>query len=93
MAAHSTLRSSKLSEHVALLSKTYVKHRPVVQKLLTLGFVVYVLGSTYTSLSGKPSSSKKGKEKAKEAAEAAEKDRSSGKPPRVAVSSHCIVTR
>ncbi|KAF4572586.1 ATP-binding cassette sub-family D [Pleurotus pulmonarius] len=85
MAAHSTLRSTKLSEHVALLSKTYVKHRPVVQKLLTIGFVVYVLGSTYTGLSGKPSSSKKGKEKAKEAAETAEKDRSSGKPPRVAV--------
>lgn len=31
----------------------YVHHRPTVQRLLTAGFVLYCLGTTYQNLSGK----------------------------------------
>jgi hypothetical protein len=32
---------------------TYIHHRPTVQRLLTAGFVLYCLGTTYQNLSGK----------------------------------------
>jgi hypothetical protein len=31
---------------------TYIHHRPTVQRLLTAGFVLYCLGTTYRNLSG-----------------------------------------
>lgn len=62
----------------AEFAKAYSKHRPLVQRGLTAGFILYVLGTTYRGLSAKPSSasSRKGKGKGKD---------ESGKPPRVAV--------
>lgn len=64
----------------AEFAKAYSNHRPLVQRGLTAGFVLYVLGTTYRGLSARPSSSsvRKGKGKGKG------KD-DSGKPPRVAV--------
>jgi len=32
---------------------SYIHHRPTVQRLLTAGFVLYCLGTTYQNLSGK----------------------------------------
>lgn len=62
----------------AEFAKAYLKHRPLVQRGLTAGFILYVLGTTYRGISAKPSSasSRKGKGKGKD---------DSGKPPRVAV--------
>ena len=84
MAVQSTLRPSK--ERIAQLVTTYAKHRPLVQRGLTLGFVIYVISTTYRSLAARPpsasssaSSKRKGKGKDGDAA---------GKPPRVAVSPH-----
>ncbi|KAJ8517041.1 hypothetical protein ONZ45_g5740 [Pleurotus djamor] len=83
MAAHSTLRSIGLNDHFARLSKGYLKHRPVVQRVLIIGYVLYVLGNTYSGLSGKPRASSKGKEKA--ASDVQDKASSPSKPHRVAV--------
>lgn len=59
--------------------KTYSTHRPLVQRVLNVTFIVYILGSTYRVLSGH--SSRSGKERPK-------KDKRSGetvKTERVAV--------
>ncbi|TFY64759.1 hypothetical protein EVG20_g5840 [Dentipellis fragilis] len=67
---------------IARLAATYSNHRPVIQRGLTAGFVLYVLGTTYRGLSArpsKPSSSRKGKGKADG------KGGETGKPPKVAV--------
>jgi len=65
--SHGEYRMRKLSS-TALLSQsnqmmakarlkqvldTYIHHRPTVQRLLTAGFVLYCLGTTYQNLSGK----------------------------------------
>ncbi|RDX56213.1 hypothetical protein OH76DRAFT_1337713 [Lentinus brumalis] len=63
MAIQSTLRPSQ--ERVAQLVNAYAKHRPLVQRALTAGFIVYVITTTYRGLSARPASSKrtgKGKE-------------------------------
>jgi ATP-binding cassette, subfamily D (ALD), peroxisomal long-chain fatty acid import protein len=71
---------STLRPRVALLTKKYSAHRPVIQKLITTGFVIYVLGYTFRSLAvrpaGKDTPPTKGKGKGKQA---------DGKVPRVAV--------
>ncbi|RDB28994.1 ATP-binding cassette sub-family D member 2 [Hypsizygus marmoreus] len=83
MAAFSTLRSKSFNERFARFSKAYAVHRPLVQRFLNLAFIIYVLGSTYSGLSTRPSSSssKQGKGKGKAKPDANE----SAKPPRVAV--------
>jgi hypothetical protein len=82
MAILSTLRSSNINKQLAKAAQVYVKHRPVVQKTIVTGFVLYVLGTTYRGLSARssspPSAHKKGKGKAG--------GKSDGKSPRVAVS-------
>jgi ATP-binding cassette subfamily D (ALD) long-chain fatty acid import protein len=47
--ANAVLLRSKLGPILA----TYVRHRASVQKGLTAGFVLYCLGTTYLSLTGK----------------------------------------
>ncbi|TFK30755.1 adrenoleukodystrophy protein [Coprinopsis marcescibilis] len=86
MTVLSTLRSQAAKERFAQFSKAYGRHRPTVQRVLNIAFVVYTLGSTYLSLtsrSGKPSDDggsrkKRGKGKQGEA----------NKPARVAVDGH-----
>ncbi|KAK7034035.1 ATP-binding cassette long-chain fatty acid transporter pxa2 [Paramarasmius palmivorus] len=81
MAVLSTLRSKELKDQLARFTKSYSAHRPLIQRLLNISFVLYVLGTTFKGLSARParpSSSGKGKGKAKD-------DKESGKPPRVAV--------
>ena len=80
MAVQSTLRPTK--QHLAQLAKLYASHRPLIQQFLNVAFVLYVLSTTYRSVSARPTakSSSKGKEKARE-----ESPLSAKKPPRVAV--------
>lgn len=84
MAVLSTQRSQVLKEGVAQFSTVYAAHRPTVQHTLNIAFVVYVLGSTYISLSSgsrkssDESASRKGKGRAKQG--------QPGKPAKVAVS-------
>ncbi len=64
MPLQSTLRPSQ--ERVAQLVNAYARHRPLVQRALTVSFIIYVISSTYRGLSARstPSSSKrKGKGK------------------------------
>ena len=77
-----SVRALSLQERWARLSKTYGAHRPLVQRILNLTFVIYVLGTTYHALSAKPSypSAKQRKGKGVQEGENA-------RPPRVAVSS------
>lgn len=86
MAVFSKLRPSDAS--LANFTATYATHRPLIQRCLTSGFVLYVLGTTYRGLSARPSkpstavgvsNGKKGKAKGGD-----------GKSPRVAVSSACF---
>ncbi|EKM60803.1 uncharacterized protein PHACADRAFT_246954 [Phanerochaete carnosa HHB-10118-sp] len=68
-------------QQIAKAAAAYGRHRPLVQKALTAGFVVYVLSATHHSLfsrAGPPQPRGKGKGKAR-----AEED--GKKPPRVAV--------
>ncbi|KAF8746273.1 hypothetical protein AX14_000068 [Amanita brunnescens Koide BX004] len=52
MVAQSTLRLSRLAE-------SYTAHRPLVQKALNIGLVLYALAWTYRSLAGRPGSPRK----------------------------------
>jgi hypothetical protein len=65
------------------LANTYATHRPLIQRILTAGFIAHVLASTFGRFSTRPSppSALKGKGKAREQPPSAE----AGKPPRVAV--------
>jgi ATP-binding cassette subfamily D (ALD) long-chain fatty acid import protein len=67
----------------ASFANTYATHRPLIQRILTAGFIAHVLASTFSRLLTRPSppSSSKGKGKAREQPPSAE----AGKPPRVAV--------
>ncbi|KAI0735491.1 ABC transporter transmembrane region 2-domain-containing protein [Earliella scabrosa] len=55
MPLQSTLRPSP--ERVAQLANAYARHRPLVQRALTVSFVIYVISSTYRGLSARPASS------------------------------------
>jgi ATP-binding cassette subfamily D (ALD) long-chain fatty acid import protein len=62
--------------------KLYATNRPVIQRFLTAGFVIFILTSSYRGISGKtshPSQRQKGKEKEKG------KGKEISKPQRVAV--------
>lgn len=86
MAAFSSLRVKTFNERFARFSKAYAVHRPIVQRVLNIAFIVYVLGSTYRGLSSRPKSHnpKQGKGKGKATNE--RQDGETGKAPRVAVS-------
>lgn len=51
-----SLRPSDAS--LAQFAKSYAAHRPIIQRGLTVSFILYVLGATYKGLSVKPSASK-----------------------------------
>ena len=83
------MATSQISVHskkiLAKALTTYSAHRPLVQRILNVTFIVYILGSTYTGLSGH--SSRSGKERPKK-----EKgDGSTVKPERVAVCIHPLI--
>ncbi|KZT06303.1 adrenoleukodystrophy protein [Laetiporus sulphureus 93-53] len=83
MALLSTLRPSR--ERIREIGRLYASHRPIIQRLLLVGFIVHIISYTVGGLAAKPSvsqkSSRKGKGKGKsKAAEAAE-----GRKPRVAI--------
>jgi ATP-binding cassette subfamily D (ALD) long-chain fatty acid import protein len=79
MAIFSRLRPSDAS--LAHFATTYTTHRPLIQRFLTSGFVLYVLGTTYRGLSARPSKPSSGTQDSKKG-----KGRD-GKTPRVAVGS------
>jgi ATP-binding cassette subfamily D (ALD) long-chain fatty acid import protein len=83
MAVFSKFRPSDAS--LAHFTATYATHRPLIQRCLTSGFVLYVLSTTYRGLSARPSKPARKGHKGGD-----------GKAPRVAVSSTdldtCIVT-
>ncbi|KAJ4476647.1 adrenoleukodystrophy protein [Lentinula aciculospora] len=69
MAVLSTLRAQDVKQTLAQLSKHYTVHRPLVQRILNISFVLYVLGTTYRGLASRPTSgrqSKKNKDAIKE---------------------------
>lgn len=92
MAAQSKLRA-QADDLLAKFTKIYLSKRPLVQRGLTVAFVLYVLSTTYRSLTARPAkpSSSKGKEKATDNAVDSSEAR---KPPRVAVSiiTHILIT-
>lgn len=71
--------SVRSKEKLAQALKIYAVHRPLVQRVLNVTFIVYILGSTYTGLSGH--SSRSGKERSKKLKGNGERV----KPERVAV--------
>jgi ATP-binding cassette, subfamily D (ALD), peroxisomal long-chain fatty acid import protein len=65
---------------LARFLEVYLRHRPVIQRCITAGFVAYVLGVTYQGLSfGGRQSTRKSNGKGKQ------KEDTTGKPARVAV--------
>lgn len=82
MTVLSTLRQ-RSHPAFASFANTYATHRPLIQRILTAGFIAHVLASTFSRLLTRPSppSASKGKGKAREQPPSAE----AGKPPRVAV--------
>lgn len=82
MVAFSSLRGKATSERLARISKAYANNRPLVQRILNISFVLYVLSTTYYSMSGggRKDSSKQGKGKARTGGKPTD-----GKPERVAV--------
>ncbi|KAH8120463.1 ABC transporter transmembrane region 2-domain-containing protein [Phellopilus nigrolimitatus] len=79
MSSISSIRPSKAQ--IAQVTTSYAKHRPVVQRVLTAGFIMYIISSSYLSVSGRmtsPQTNRKGKGKMKA-------DEKQGKHTRVAV--------
>lgn len=68
-------------QQISQLAASYSKHRPHIQRALTVGFVLYVLGNTYNSLFARGSAPARSKGKGKVKGE----DSDGKKPPRVAV--------
>ncbi|KAF7306564.1 Adrenoleukodystrophy protein [Mycena indigotica] len=81
-----TARKQQLNELLKRFAKNYAAHRPTIQRLLNLGFALYVVGSTARRLtSGQVSSKQSNKSKGKG------KDKDEGKSsraPKVAVDAH-----
>ena len=66
MAAYSTLRPSKAQ--LAQFTAAYAKHRPLAQRVLNIGFILYIITWSYKGVSGKstsPQTTRKGKGKEK----------------------------
>jgi ATP-binding cassette, subfamily D (ALD), peroxisomal long-chain fatty acid import protein len=79
MAIFSKLRPSDTS--IAQFASIYAAHRPLTQRFLTTGFVLYVLSTTYRGLAARPRKSSSEDRKGKE------RKHDDAKAPRVAVSS------
>ncbi|KAJ4489624.1 adrenoleukodystrophy protein [Lentinula edodes] len=54
MAALSTSRTKEILELLDGISKHYAAHRPLIQRILNISFVLYVLGTTYKGFSARP---------------------------------------
>lgn len=83
MTVLSTLRQ-RSHPAFATFANTYATHRPLIQRILTAGFIAHVLASTFSRVlltRPSPPSGSKGKGKAREQPLSAEV----GRPPRVAV--------
>jgi ATP-binding cassette subfamily D (ALD) long-chain fatty acid import protein len=80
MAVLSTLRQ-RSQPALATFARTYATHRPLIQRILTAGFIVNVLLTTFGGLSTRPTPRSASKGKAREQTASA----NTGKPPRVAV--------
>ncbi|KAJ3882385.1 adrenoleukodystrophy protein [Lentinula edodes] len=80
MAALSTSRTKEFLELLDGISKHYAAHRPLIQRILNISFVLYVLGTTYKGFSARPAP--KGQLKRNKDAGNEEQMR---RPPRVAV--------
>ena len=80
MTVLSTLRQ-RSQPTLSSFARTYATHRPLIQRILTAGFILNVLTSTFHSLSTRPTppSTSKGKEREHSA------HNDAGRPPRVAV--------
>jgi len=72
-----TSKLRPLDQRAKQLAQTYAMHRPLVQRGLTVGFVLYVLTAAYRGLAARPTTRR---DKEKDSA-----DRKDGKPARVAV--------
>ncbi|KAG2149691.1 ABC transporter transmembrane region 2-domain-containing protein [Suillus cothurnatus] len=72
-----TSKLRPLDQRAKQLAQMYAMHRPLVQRGLTVGFVLYVLTAAYRGLAARPTTRR---DKEKNSA-----DRKDGKPPRVAV--------
>lgn len=80
----STLRQSSQPALTSFV-KTYSAHRPLIQRLLTAGFIAHVLAGTFRGLTSRPPTSKsKSKGKDRDGS----KTSASEKLPRVAVRLH-----
>ncbi|KAJ3864142.1 adrenoleukodystrophy protein [Lentinula novae-zelandiae] len=80
MAALSTSRIKEFLELLDGISKHYAAHRPLIQRILNISFILYVLGTTYKGFSARPAP--KGQLKRNKDAGNEEGMR---RPPRVAV--------
>lgn len=78
MAIFSKLRPSDTS--IAQFASIYAVHRPLIQRFLTTGFVLYVLSTTYRGLAARP------RKPSSEDRNGKERKRDGTKAPRVAVS-------
>ena len=75
------LRPTK--DQITKVAETYARHRPLVQRGLTAGFVLYVLTTTYSGVFGRATSANTARRKDK--GKGKEGDVDPKKPPRVAV--------
>lgn len=81
--------SKHFSQRFAQFSKTYARHRPLIQRCLNVALIFYALGSTYRGLSSKPPSSSASKKRAdsdKVEGDVGAQGNRPPRPPRVAVS-------
>jgi ATP-binding cassette, subfamily D (ALD), peroxisomal long-chain fatty acid import protein len=76
----STLRQNS-QPALASFAKAYSAHRPLVQRILTAGFIINVLVTTFGGLSTRSAPPSTSKGEASEQSKASE----TGRPPRVAV--------
>ncbi|KAJ3969397.1 adrenoleukodystrophy protein [Lentinula raphanica] len=79
MAVLSTTKTKELNDLLARLSKHYTLHRPLIQRILNISFVIYVLQTTYKGFSARSPRSRGKKD------EDAGTGNDSSRPPKVAV--------
>ncbi|KAG5728570.1 ATP-binding cassette sub-family D member 2 [Termitomyces sp. T112] len=85
MKALSTQQAKSFNERLAKFANVYAAHRPLVQRVLNISFVVYVLVTTYRGLASRPPPSSSAGGKSKNIVNEGDKQDQTGKPPRVAV--------
>src|ERR1700733_15485012 len=87
--------SKQFTQQFAQFSKTYARHRPLIQRCLNVALIFYALGSTYRRLSSKPATSKKRADSDKPKGDVGAQGTLAPRPPRVAVSDFgylCLIT-